>query len=72
MSKRTLTILIAAVLVVGAGTAALAAALGGGDDAEPMHTLEGGKVHTGPMPSTTPMPGSEHQMEDGQMMPGEQ
>ena len=50
MSKRALTILIAAVVAVGGGAAALAVA--GSDDDHPM-------------------PATEHQMGDGDMMRGE-
>jgi hypothetical protein len=63
MTKRGLIILIVAVLAVGFGTAAIASSIGGSED-QPVHTLPNGQTHTGEMPPT------QHQMPDGEMMPG--
>ena len=52
MTKRTLTLLIAAILGVGAVTAVLAASVGGGDDSSSTHmmpngqTMQGSGMHT--------------------------
>lgn len=67
MTKRALTILVLAVLAVGGAAAVIAGTVTGGDSskAQPVHTLQDGRVHTGPMPS------GGHQMNDGQVMDGQ-
>ena len=49
MTKRTLVILVVAALAAGGAAAAIASSIGGSSD-EPVHTLSGGREHTGEMP----------------------
>ena len=60
MTKRALTILIVAVLVVGGATAAIASSLGGSENS-PTHVMPGGQPMNGE---------SMHTMSDGQTMSG--
>jgi len=50
MTKRSLTILAIVVVLAGAGAAVIASSINSLSPA-PVHTLPGGKVHTGAMPS---------------------
>jgi hypothetical protein len=49
MTRRALTILIAAVVAVGFGTAVIASSLGGGGSDNGSHVMPGGQMMTGPM-----------------------
>ena len=62
MSKRAIALLVAGVLAVGGGAAALAASLGGSDNPS-VHTMSNGQTMTGTMSGS-------HTMSDGSMMSG--
>ena len=47
MTKRALTLLIAAIVVVGLGTAVIVSSLGGSSDGSPSHAMPGGQTMTG-------------------------
>ena len=64
MSKRALTILIAAVLVVGAAAAVVATSLGTGSGGAEGHRMPGGQTMQGAMPAPA------HEMKDGSTMDG--
>lgn len=66
MTKRALTILIAAIVAVGLATAVIASSVGGDGDGSPSHAMPGGQTMTGEsMTNTT------HGMGDGSTMDGE-
>jgi hypothetical protein len=51
MTKRALAILVGVVIAVAGAAVAIATSISGSDE-PPVHTLPGGEVHTGQMPST--------------------
>ena len=63
MSKKALAALVAGVLVVGGGAAALGASLGGSDNST-VHTMPNGQTMTGTMSGS-------HTMSDGTTMSGD-
>ena len=63
MSKKALAVLIAGVLAVAGGAAALAASIGGSDN-QTVHTMPNGQTMTGHMSGS-------HTMSDGSMMSGD-
>ena len=72
MTKRSLTILIVAVLVIGFAAAAIASSMGGSDEAATHvmpngQTMEGQGMDDGSMGE---MPTTQHEMPSGKTMPG--
>ena len=63
MSKRAIAFLVAGVLAVGGGAAALASSLGGSDNSS-VHKMSNGQTMTGTMSGS-------HTMSDGSMMSGD-
>ena len=64
MTKRALTILIAAVLLVGAAAAVIAVSVTGDSGGPQGHSMPGGQTMEGSMPSTT------NEMKEGPAMEG--
>ena len=68
MTKRALTILLVAVLLVGGATAALALSVSGGDSSTPTHVMPNGKTMNGDTMDNT----QTHTMSNGQTVSGSQ
>lgn len=65
MTKRALVIVVVAALSLGGAAAVVASSISDSSD-EPVHTLQGGEVHTGEMPPTDTNGGSTgDQRQDG-------
>ena len=70
MTKRGLTILIVAVLVVGLASIAIAGSVGGDSDGEATHVMPGGEVMEGSTMETDTESSPTHTMEGGEVMEG--
>lgn len=70
MTKKTLTIVLVAVVLAGAATVAIAATVTGGSDDAPNHAMPNGTMMDGESMGTSAGTGS-HSMTDGQTMGGE-
>ena len=70
MTKKTLTIVLVAILLAGAATVAIAATLVGGSDDAPNHAMPNGTMMDGDSMGSNAGTGS-HSMSDGPTMGGE-
>ena len=70
MTKQGLIILVVAVLAVGFAAAAIASSMGGSSDQPARHTMPNGQTMQGESMESGSMPGTEHRMGDGQVVPG--